>query len=167
MRAPAYLKANGMPVQPTDIEQHHRTVEYHSPRFSTPNGLVFCRGEERFEFAGKPALIVTDVTAVVHGAIAGIGIAQTGEFIARPYIESGALVELLPEWTRPARAVHLIRPASRYPSLKFRVFSDWLATIFAPYDVSASSTRLSMSVDSHSKPAVFRDEQSAGSLATV
>lgn len=150
--SPSYIKARGMPETPQAIEDNHSVVQYCSPRYSTPYGFLFCRGDERVGFLGNPSLTVTDATAVLHSVIAGFGIAQMPAFIARPYIDSGSLVELLPDWHRPPRPVHLIRPTGRYPSLKVRVFSDWLATIFAPYDADApKAPPSSMSMDSHSR----------------
>lgn len=108
----AYLQAKGTPMTPQDIERHHSVVQYCTPRYGTPNGFIFCRGRERIEFLGSPSVTLTDVTAVLAGVRAGLGIAQMRYFVAKPYIESGELVELfLTGRGLPVPSISSARPA--------------------------------------------------------
>ena len=45
-------------------------------------------------------------------------------------LDAGELVEILPDWTRPAAAFHAVYPPNRHPSARLRVFLDWLASRF-------------------------------------
>jgi LysR family transcriptional regulator, regulator for bpeEF and oprC len=40
------------------------------------------------------------------------------------------LVEVLPEWSRPAVPVHVVYPPNRHLSAKVRAFVDWAAELF-------------------------------------
>ena len=55
-------------------------------------------------------------------------------FAAQPHIDSGALVPLLTDWTRPRHPLHVVYPPTRRLNAKLRVFVDWAAEVFAPFD---------------------------------
>jgi LysR family transcriptional regulator for bpeEF and oprC len=50
--------------------------------------------------------------------------------MARPYLESGQLIELLPQYDPPDYPISVVYPGTRHLSLAVRVFSDWMAEIF-------------------------------------
>ena len=52
-------------------------------------------------------------------------------FIAAPYLASGDLVQLMPDWTRDSLPVHVVYPPNRHLSAKVRAFVDWAAEVFA------------------------------------
>jgi DNA-binding transcriptional LysR family regulator len=132
--APAYLDGKELPTAPGDIETSHRVVSYFSASGGKSFPLRFARGDEHVEFLGRSGIAVNESTAHLTSLLAGLGIGQTFGFMARPHLATGALVELFPEWKPQNHTLHLVYPASRFPSPKLRAFADWVATIFAPYD---------------------------------
>lgn len=91
-------------------------------------------GDEKIEIYSPIKLSTSDATAHLHGILAGLGIGQTFEFLARAHIARGALVPILQDWAPPRYPVHIVRPAGRFPSVKYRVFADWVAGVFSAYD---------------------------------
>ena len=69
--------------------------------------------------------------AVAAGLLGGYGLSQVINYIAEPYLASGELVQILPEWTRPILPVHVVYPPNRHLSAKVRAFVDWTADLFA------------------------------------
>ncbi|EIW0071355.1 LysR family transcriptional regulator, partial [Klebsiella pneumoniae] len=51
----------------------------------------------------------------------------------QPYIDSGQLVEVLPDFPAPRRPLSLLYP-HRHLSHKVRVFADWLQGLVATLD---------------------------------
>jgi LysR family transcriptional regulator for bpeEF and oprC len=51
--------------------------------------------------------------------------------MALPHLESGALREVLPEWSPTPMPVSVVYPANRHLSPKVRAFVDWVAEHFA------------------------------------
>jgi DNA-binding transcriptional LysR family regulator len=92
------------------------------------------KGDEKIEIYSPIKLSTSDATAHLHGILAGLGIGQTFEFLARPHIARGALVPIMTDWAPPRYPVHIVRPAGRFPSVKYRVFADWVAGVFSAYD---------------------------------
>lgn len=132
--SPEYLKGKPVPAVPSDIADHHRVVSYFSAARGRKFPLRFSRGNEHIEFLGQSGIAVNDSSAHLTALLSHLGIGQPFGFMARPHFKTGALVELLPEWKPQNHTLHLVYPASRFPSLKLRVFADWVATVFRPYD---------------------------------
>lgn len=132
--AASYLNRKDMPDRPGDMEAGHRIVSYFSASSGKSFPLRFTRGAEHIELAGSSGLSVNESTAHLTSLLSGLGIGQTFGFMARPHFVTGTLIELLPDWKPQNHTLHLVYPASRFPSPKLRAFSDWAATIFAPYD---------------------------------
>lgn len=80
----------------------------------------------RAKYGGMDASMISQMKAL-----------EDENFVARPHFTSGALVELLPDWKPKSFPLHLVYPASRFPSLKLRAFSDWVAALFDSYEKKA------------------------------
>ncbi|MDM0048354.1 LysR family transcriptional regulator [Variovorax sp. J22R115] len=130
---PDYLKRHGMPNEPADLMNGHRVVSYFSSLTGRPFPLRYVRGEETFEINGHTAVAVNESTAHVTTILSGLGMAQTFAFMAKPYLDSGELVEVLPGWEPPPHPVYVVYPPNRNLSAKLRAFVDWVVEVFTPY----------------------------------
>jgi LysR family transcriptional regulator for bpeEF and oprC len=130
--SPAYLREFGVPAHPSEIEERHRVVSYFSALTARPFALHFERGDERLQVQGRSGVSVSESTAHLTSLLTGLGISQTFAFMARPHIESGALVPVLEAWTRPRHPIQVVYPPNRQLSAKLRVFVEWAAEVFEP-----------------------------------
>ena len=73
---------------------------------------------------------MNEANAYVTSVVAGLGIGQITSFQAERHLKSGALVQLLPEWTQPLLPVYVVYPPNRHLSAKVRAFVDWTAELF-------------------------------------
>lgn len=81
-----------------------------------------------------PGKLVLDNSEVFTAAgLAGLGMLQGMRFFLQPYIDSGQLVEILPDFPAPRRPLSLLYP-HRHLSHKVRVFADWLQGLVATLD---------------------------------
>ena len=131
--SPAYLQRYGVPQHPTDIEKRHLVVSFFSGSTRRIYPHQFQRGEEHFEIAGPYRVSVNDSNAHLTAVLGGFGLSQVISYIAEPYLASGELVQILPEWTRPILPVHVVYPPNRHLSAKVRAFVDWTADLFAKH----------------------------------
>jgi DNA-binding transcriptional LysR family regulator len=128
--APSYLERHGSPETLDQLHEEHRGIGYFSASTGNAFPLRFGGGEDATELRLRLNASVNESTAHMTALLAGLGIGQTFEFVARPYLRDGRLVELLPD-TRPApHPLHLVYPANRHPSAKLRAFADWAIGIF-------------------------------------
>ena len=128
--APAYLERKGTPTHPLEIEEKHASVIYFSPQSGRHYPLEFRRGDESIDITGPYQLSVNESNAYVTSIVAGLGIGQITSWQAQRYLDSGALVQLLPDWTQPLLPVYVVYPPNRHLSAKVRAFVDWAAELF-------------------------------------
>lgn len=141
---PGYLKENGVPAHPLDLEERHTVINFFSPRTGRLFPNIFEREGERFEVAGRHKLSVNEGNAYLSAALSGLGIAQIARFQALPLLASGDLVELLPEWQHPPIPMHVVYPPNRHLSARVRAFVEWTVELFekvAREDERAAATQ--------------------------
>ena len=129
--SPEYLRRQGTPAHPLDIESAHQAVTYFSPLTGRHYPLEFHQGGEVIEIPGPYRVSVNESNAYVAAVLAGLGIGQITTYQALPHFERGELVPLLPEWSHPLLPVYVVYPPNRHLSAKVRAFVDWAAELFA------------------------------------
>ena len=132
--APDYLERKDTPTHPLEIEEKHASVIYFSPQSGRHYPLEFRRGDESIDVTGPYQLSVNEGNAYVTSIVAGLGIGQITSWQAQRYLASGALVQLLPDWTQPLLPVYVVYPPNRHLSAKVRAFVDWAAELFQRED---------------------------------
>ncbi|RZL97388.1 MAG: LysR family transcriptional regulator [Variovorax sp.] len=131
---PAYLQRHGVPVHPHDLERKgHRLVNQFMPGGRRMYPHEFNRDGERIEMTTPYRIAVNETTAHTSAVLAGLGVSQMVTFIAQPHLDSGALVRVLPDWTREPLPVYVVYPPNRHLSAKVRAFVDWAAALFAAH----------------------------------
>lgn len=122
--SPQYLAARGTPKSPEQLRAHDFVI--HTGVIS--NGrlpLVGPNGEQKaIEVEG--ALSGNDFTFVLRAIEAGGGIGLLPKFSARRACSDGALVAVLPEWTREGGGLHIVYPSARFLPAKTKVFCDFV-----------------------------------------
>jgi LysR family transcriptional regulator, regulator for bpeEF and oprC len=131
--SPRYLEQHGTPAHPNDIDEHHTTIAYVSPRTGQVFPEIFDNGRERIEFTAKRRVTVNDTNAHLAAILAGLGVSQTARFAAQSHLANGELVQLLPEWKHPAVPLYVVYPPNRHLSAKTRAFVDWAADLFGKH----------------------------------
>jgi DNA-binding transcriptional LysR family regulator len=67
---------------------------------------------------------------LLHAALAGLGILLQPVELLQPALEDGRLVELLPDYTVPARPLHILYAPDRRMTPKLRSFIDFAVLAF-------------------------------------
>ncbi|WP_088508349.1 LysR family transcriptional regulator [Burkholderia ubonensis] len=120
--SPGYLASRGTPHSPAELLAHE-CIRLRLPSGGLMRWEVRIAGEQSWvDIRGR--LIVGSSELALKAAVADVGIAYVGARQARYYIDSGTLVQLMPEWTPPFEGVCLYYPRQRLPSAAFRAFID-------------------------------------------
>jgi DNA-binding transcriptional LysR family regulator len=130
--SPEYTSLRGLPEQPDDLFKHDLLSL--PPRV---NGLVrwsLLRGKTSWERELPVRLLGNSPEMIVHMASNGAGIGISTDAIALPFLRSGALVRVLPEWAFPEVTAWAVFPGRRLMPAKTRVFLDMLEENFARAD---------------------------------
>ncbi|MCX4163889.1 MULTISPECIES: LysR family transcriptional regulator [Paraburkholderia] len=73
-----------------------------------------------------------DVEAVVHAALAGMGVIMATDWLVARELADGRLVPVLTDWTVGGEAaVSVVRASVQHEPAKSRAFVDWMVEIFA------------------------------------
>lgn len=130
LAAPAYLSAHGVPQHP-DALAGHRMVGFRS---TAAGGLL----PLEFTIEGMVRHVALPVTVSVNAAESyfsaaklGLGLIQVPRYHAEAALGTGALVEVLAPFPPTPTPVSVLYPRNRQLAPRVRVFTDWLARIFA------------------------------------
>ncbi|HWW71610.1 MAG TPA: LysR family transcriptional regulator [Duganella sp.] len=126
--SPAYTGLRGLPEHPDDLFKHDLLSL--PPRV---NGLIrwtLLRGKIRWERELPVRLLGNSPEMIVRMASNGVGIGVSTEAIAAPFLRSGTLVRVLPEWAFPEVTGWAVFPGRRLMPAKTRVFLDMLGAAF-------------------------------------
>lgn len=123
--SPAYFAAHGVPQRPQDLVRHICI----NMRHETAGGLYAWEFEKdglalRVRVNGQ--LTFNNSYAMIDAALSGFGIAYIPENIVEQHIASGALMQVLDEWSPYFDGYHLYYPSRRQNLPAFKVIVDAL-----------------------------------------
>ncbi|CAO3428802.1 LysR family transcriptional regulator [Azospirillum endophyticum] len=122
--SPDYIKRHGQPQIPQDLVNHDCI------RRRFPGGTLvtwrFADGDEEIQISPMGRLTVSAAQNELQAALAGRGIAHIFDDYAKPYVQSGRLVEILSDWSPTLPHWFLYYPSRRLPSAAMRAFLDYM-----------------------------------------
>ncbi|MBL0576870.1 LysR family transcriptional regulator [Aeromonas caviae] len=127
--APSYLAARGPINTPQDLSRQE-CLGYLHPELSKRWTLIGPEGTVTVPVSGR--LMVDSGEALMAAAIAGVGVLLQPFEIVQPYLSSGQLVSLLPEYRAPTLPMHILYAPDRRMTPKLRSFIDFAIANFGP-----------------------------------
>ncbi len=128
--SPAYVEKHGMPSSIDDLKDHV-CVGFVSSRTGETMPLEFLiEGQTRFVHLPS-RLTVNNSDTMADLARLGFGLIQAPRYRLAADFESGALVEILPQFPPPPTPLSALYPQNRQLASRVRVFLDWAADVFA------------------------------------
>lgn len=123
--APGYFARQPPPATPHQLTEHSCINIRHRP-----SGAVYAWEFERdgkaFTVSGEGPLVFNSIMHVLNSALDGLGIGYVPEELAAPYLATGQLVEILPEWCPTFQGYHLYYPNRRQTSPAFAALVETL-----------------------------------------
>ena len=131
--SPAYLQRHGRPTTIAELHHGHQLVHYASTLGDAPEAWEYHDGRhyQTLELPGR----VTVNTADAYEAccLAGLGLIQVPAIGVQHLLETGALVEVLPEYPSEPMPVSLLFSHRRHRSRRISMFANWLADVLQSY----------------------------------
>jgi DNA-binding transcriptional LysR family regulator len=121
--SPAYLARCGEPGHPRDLSQHECILQSY---MSQPGVWRVVSGRKSIDVNVHGRLSTNNVSMTLKFAEQGHGIAALSPPIARPAFDSGAVRQILVEWSLPPMPVHAVMTSRLVPA-RVRAFVDLLA----------------------------------------
>jgi LysR family transcriptional regulator for bpeEF and oprC len=98
--SPAYMRRYGMPQHPQRHREAPPVVSYFSGTTRRVYPHEFNKGDELIELDGHYRVSVNESNAHITAVLGGWASRRCITFMAEPLLESGELVEVLPDWER-------------------------------------------------------------------
>lgn len=123
--SPDYVTRFGMPENPAALRAH-RIVG--GPVGTRSAASRWQRNGEAQTTDLRPQISTNDTEGTVKAAVAGLGIAVSTSWACRAELDSGALVNVLPEWKAVSVPVHAYFPQGRATRMAARAFVEFIAS---------------------------------------
>lgn len=121
--APSYFKKRAVPETPQDLINHNCLTL----RLTSAGGIYaweLQKGDREINARVSGQLTFNSIVPVVGAAVEGLGLGHVPEDLARPYIKSGQLIEVLEDWNPYFQGYHLYYPSRRHASPAFSKFVE-------------------------------------------
>lgn len=125
--SPAYLKEAGTPKRPADLAGHQIIL---GPSSAGNAGWTFKKNGKTTSVQVESKLMITVNEGTTAAAVAGMGIVSTVLMGCRTELESGALVQLLPDWSVGAVEINAVLAGGHNAKASSRAFVDYLVASF-------------------------------------
>lgn len=137
--APRYIATYG---EPKTIEElaGHKAVHYFASRTGQVFDWDFVIDDKAVAVKMNGAVAVNDSDAYLACGLQGFGMLQAPSFMVQEHLESGALVEVIPQWKPVAMPMSVVYLQNRHLSPKVRAFVDWVSELFSSCPLMSGST---------------------------
>lgn len=127
--SPAYVERFGPADTPDAVVAAHRCILIRDPKTGRPYEWEFQGSETTVETRVTGALTVNDTGSLLGACLAGAGLAQLLEIYARPYIDDGRLLHLLPDWSHETFPLYAYVRPSPLTTARLAAFLDFVRDI--------------------------------------
>ncbi|MNQ13410.1 HTH-type transcriptional regulator DmlR [compost metagenome] len=128
--SPAYLARFGEPTGLDDLAGH-RAVDYISSATGRAMPLDFMVDGRNVTARPASVVSVTGAELYTSAALAGLGLVQVPRYRVERELAAGHLRVVLPDLPPAPMPVSVLYPQNRQVSARVRVFTQWLAQVFA------------------------------------
>lgn len=119
--SPAYLKKNGTPRMPDDLQKH---VIVSANGVTPSTNWRFSNADAATVVRVQPRLTVMSNDEAIIAALDGFGITRVLSYMVAPYLSDGRLVEVLGAHETATLPVHVMHHEGRHGARKVRAFLD-------------------------------------------
>jgi DNA-binding transcriptional LysR family regulator len=152
LAAPAYLRAHGTPTTLADLAQH-RIVHYAAKLGMQGAGWEYQEGSTTRTHPMRSAIVVNGTDAYQAACLAGLGMIQVPVQGTQHWVETGRLVDVMPDFTAAPMPVSLLYPNRRQMAPRVQAILNWMTQVVQPWlaisepAVKARAKRRHRSVD--------------------
>jgi LysR family transcriptional activator of dmlA len=132
--SPAYLKKFGIPKTPSELVKHNcigirqGDEAYGLWRFTTAKGKAKEQQTESVKIRGN--LTTNDGGVALNWALDGHGVLLRAQWDVEKYVQSGKLVQLLPNYNSPDADIYAIYAERHRTSVRVKALIDFVAAAF-------------------------------------
>ncbi len=130
--SPAYVRQHGMPKSLADLAKH-RLVHYAEKLSTQHAGWDVFDGQTTQVIPMPCALVVNGTDAYQAACLAGLGLIQAPVVGTQKLVDTGLLVDVLPQHTAAPMPVTLLYANRRHLAPRVQAVLNWLAQVVEPH----------------------------------
>lgn len=127
--SPTYIAARGAPQSPRDLHNHSCIVLRENDEIF--GSWHFRSGTRQETVKVRGPLSTNDGEAALAWALDGHGIILRSEWDVAPFLRSGRLRMLLPDWSAPPADIYILFPTKSHLQAKTRAMVDFMLDAFS------------------------------------
>ncbi|MBV1843098.1 LysR family transcriptional regulator [Photobacterium sp. CCB-ST2H9] len=126
--SPQYLKKNGIPQSPKDLEMHNCLAYRFTSSSTLDHWSLTAPGSDSHTvvFEPKGNAVFNDDNSMLQAAIQGVGLVKHIDLWVQEPIKDGRLTRVLTPWCKPFPGFYLYVPSREQMPKKIRVLMDFL-----------------------------------------
>ena len=121
--SPDYIREHGTPETPDELLTHQALMQ-------GTETWQFIDGDKTISIHPQGRFKADNGTALAAAAVAGLGIAWLPDHLIKGYLDSGALVQVMPRYPVPTGGMFVVRPPGQHSTRKVRVLTELLIEHF-------------------------------------
>ncbi|WP_421522392.1 LysR family transcriptional regulator [Ochrobactrum quorumnocens] len=126
----AYIDKHGTPKSPEELGNHW-AVNYASPSSGRIEQWEWVEDGDLRTAALRSRVTVNSAEAYIACCLAGIGLIQIPAYDVKEHLETGELVEVMPEHRADDLPMTFLYPHRQHISRRLQVFADWLEALLS------------------------------------
>jgi DNA-binding transcriptional LysR family regulator len=121
--SPDYVREHGTPGTPDELLTHQALMQ-------GTETWQFIDGDKTISIHPQGRFKADNGSALAAAAVAGLGIAWLPDHLIKGYLDSGALVQVMPRYRVPTAGMFVVRPPGQHSTRKVRVLTELLIEHF-------------------------------------
>jgi len=121
--SPDYIREHGAPKTPDELLTHQALMQ------GTETWQLI-DGDKTISIHPQGRFKADNGTALAAAAVAGLGIAWLPDRLIKGYLDSGALVPVMPRYPVPTGGMFVVRPPGQHSTRKVRILTELLIECF-------------------------------------
>jgi DNA-binding transcriptional LysR family regulator len=131
-----YAKIHGVPQTLVDLAQH-RLVQYVSAFGAGQPAFEYHRDGKEHRVPMRSSVTVNNGEAYEAGCLGGLGIIQAPVISLQEFIDTGELIEVLPDYLPLPMPISLVYAHRRHLPARCRAFMNWMETLLREHGAVA------------------------------
>lgn len=131
--SPPYLRRQGLPRQPDDLLRGHVVVGYAAGVAGREQPWEYVQDGKLHHLNVPSAVVVQNAESYIACCVAGLGLIQIPRYDVQDLLDSGELVEVMPEARAPSMPISLLYPHRRQRSPRVNAFTEWFEALMKPH----------------------------------
>lgn len=131
--SPSYIREHSVPTNPDDLAKGHWAVGYASASTAKESPWEYLDSAHKRSLSIPSRVTVNNAENYIACCMAGVGLIQIPRFDVQHLLDSGELIEIMPEFRAASMPVSLVFSHRKQRSRRLNAFFEWFEALMRPH----------------------------------